>query len=106
MYAQAMAESGLNLHNRWGRTTGSRGGTHTHAVFLVSALRSYPYPCPAATAAMELWELLVHEVLGARTGGGAVSRIGGCRAYATLAGCFPHLEAIKLHEYRSTGVEW
>ena len=106
MYAQATAESGLKLHKRWGRTTGSRGGTHTHAVFLVSALRSYPYPCPAATAAMELWELLVHEVLGARTGGGAVSRIGGCRAYATLAGCFPHLEAIKLHEYRSTGVEW
>src|SRR5258706_15398551 len=97
MYAQATAESGLKLHKRWGRTTGSRGGTHTHAAFLVSALRSYPYPCPAATAAMELWELLVHEVLGARTGGGAVSRIGGFKAYAPPSGVFPHPERTKTH---------
>src|SRR5258706_3326461 len=48
MYAQATAESGLKLHKRWGRTTGSRGGTRTPVVLPVSARRSCP--CPAAAA--------------------------------------------------------
>ena len=85
-----------------GEDDGKPGSTRTHATSLTSAVRSYPCPCPAAAA---VWEVLVREVRGARTDGGAVSWIGDFRACTILAGCFPHWQVLKLREYGSTDVD-
>ena len=99
--ARATAESALTLQRRWEWTTGSQGGTRTHAMFLASALRWYP-PRTLLLLLLLLWNVLSARCEDGRRCCELNRRLKGLRH---PCGWFPHLQVLKLCEYGSTGVD-